>query len=195
MKALKLKMKSYPQMIQDFAEQNFNLKVLCAGLTGLLFLMLVLVLFLVRRGPEVIALDDTGRIAQIETRVTDLQVQAAAKEYISYRYTWTAEDIEGRHKKAELFVSSSLVSAFRKAMVGIQKYVREKKVTQRVYPRSINVDFKAKKISVFADRITEFENLKAATPMNLVLDFEIDDRTPTNPWGVYVVKESESGAP
>lgn len=195
MKEMKIRMQAYPRMIQEFAAQNFNLKVLCAALTGLLFLLLVLVMFLVRQGPTVIALDETGQVARIETRVTEAQIEAAAKEYISLRYAWTADDVERKHKKAELFVSTPLLPAFRKAMAEIQKYIREKKVSQRVYPRSMKVDLKAMSVTIVADRINEFDNLKAATPMNLVLRFELDSRSPVNPWGVYITKESESEAP
>ena len=73
----------------------------------------------------------------------------------------------------------------------LQKFVREKKVKQRVYPKNINVDLKEKKVTIQADRITEFDNLKAATEMKLIFHFSTDDRTIVNPWGVYISKETE----
>ncbi len=45
-------------------------------------------------------------------------------------------------------------------MADTLKYVREKKVTQRVYARSIEVDFKDRLANIVADRITEFDGLR-----------------------------------
>lgn len=188
-----LQTKSYPDIMKDFARQNFNLKVLCSALMGLLFLMSILTLYLVKRGPEVIALDGVGDIARVETKVTDLQIQAALKEYISFRYNWTKDDIASQLRKAEFFVAPSLVGAFRKSMIEVQKFVLEKKVRQRIYPRSIDIDLKEKRAQIVADRITEFDNLKAATEMRLTLSFNVDSRSVVNPWGVFIVKESEGG--
>lgn len=186
---------SYPKAMRAFAEENLNLKFLCAGLLGLLFVMLLLVLYLVKRGPTVIALDNTGEITRIESKVTDLQVKAAVREYISYRYSWMDSTISSQIAKTKFFVLPSLVSAFEKSMAEVQKFVREKKVSQRVYPKSVEVDLKEKKVTVLADRVTEFDNLKAASEMRLVLYITLDDRTVVNPWGIYVTKETEEARP
>ena len=195
MEQQKIRIQNYPKMIQEFAYQNFNLKILSLSLLVLTFLMLILVIFLVKRGPLVIALDNTGEIAKVETKVTDLQITSAVKQYLSYRYNWDYSDIPSQLKKAEYFVHPSLVSAFRKSMLEVQKFVLEKKVKQRVYPKvvpnSVDVNLKDKTVTVLADRITEFENLKAATELKLVLQFTVDDRSVINPWGVYITKESE----
>ena len=188
-----IKISMYPKMIQEFAIQNLNLKILCSALLAITGLMLVLVLYLVKKGPIVIALDNTGEVARIETKITDLQIQAAVKEYISYRYNWNDLTVGPQLKRAEFFVLPSLVTAFRKSMIEVQKYVHEKKVNQRVYPRLVRVDLKEKKVAITADRITEFESLKAASEMKLVLQFDIDDRSVVNPWGIYITKESEGG--
>lgn len=191
MEQQKIRIQNYPKMIQDFAYQNFNLKILSIALLALTFLMLILVIFLAKRGPTIIALDNTGEIARIETKVTDLQIQAAVKEYLSYRYNWDYKDISSQLKKAEYFVLPSLLSPYRKAMLEVQKFVSEKKINQRVYPKSVSVDLKEKTVNILADRITEFESLKAATELKLILQFTIDDRSVINPWGVYISKESE----
>jgi len=156
--------------------------------------MLMLVLFLVKQGPTVIALDNTGSIAKVESKITDIQIESAIKEYISYRYSWDDKTISNEISKAKFFVLPSLVSAFEKSMNETMKYVREKKVRQRVYPKSVSVDLKDKKVTVLADRITEFDNLKAATEMRLTFQFSTDDRTVVNPWGVYITKETEEAA-
>ncbi len=190
-KKIMLAVSSYPKMMKAFAEENLSLKFLCGALLGLLFILLLLVLYLVKQGPTVIALDNTGEIARFEAKVTDLQIEAAIKEYVRHRYSWSDKTISEELGRAKFFVLPSLVSAFEKSMLDTQKFVREKKVTQRVHPKLVTVDIKEKKVTVLADRITEFDNLKAATEMRLVLQFTVDDRTVINPWGVYVTKESE----
>lgn len=186
-----LRSSSYPEAMRSFAEENLNLKFLCASLLGLFFVTLLLVLYLVKKGPTVVALDNTGEVSRIEAKVTDLQIQAAIKEYVSRRYSWSEKSISSQLLKAKFFVLPMLVPAFERSMADVQKFVHDKKVNQRVYPKSVEVDLKEKKVSVIADRITEFDNLKAATEMRLVLQFALDDRTVTNPWGIYISKESE----
>lgn len=189
-----LKINAYPQMVQEFAKANFNLKVLASTSLGLLFLCLSLVIYMVKRGPVVIALEGSGEVSKIEQKITDVQIIAAAKDYILHRYSWDDSTIAMEVKKAEFFIASNLTSSFERSLAETIKYVREKKVRQRVYPRTVEVDLKSKQITVAADRFTEFDGLKAATEMRLVLNFAVGDRTVTNPWGVYIVKEQEGGA-
>ncbi len=193
-KKMTLQLSGYPKAMREFAEENLNIKFLCGALLGLLFLMLMLVLYLVKKGPTVIALDNTGSIARVESKITDIQIESAIKEYISYRYSWDEKTISDEIGKAKFFVLPSFVSAFEKSMAETMKFVREKKVRQRVYPKSVLVDLKEKKVTVLSDRITEFDNLKAATEMRLTFQFSTDDRTVVNPWGVYITKETEEAA-
>lgn len=184
--------KPFPKMVQEFAKENFNLKMLCFILLGTTFLSLLLVLVLVERGPTVVALNSTGEISQIDTKVTDLQIEAAAKAFLHYRYSWNPSTISSQIEKARFFVAPSLMSDFDKSMIPVKQYVAQKEVTDRVYPRSMAIDFKNKSIKIVADRITAFGELKAATVLNVTLNFEIADRTVTNPWGVYITQETES---
>lgn len=186
-----LQTSSFPKAMREFAEENLNLKFLCGVLLAIVTLMLLLVLFLVKQGPMVIALDGSGEVSKIETKITDLQVEAAIKEYIKHRYSWDEKTVIQEIGKAKFFVLASLAPAFEKSMQETYKFVKEKKVRQRVYPKSVSVDFKEKKVTILADRITEFDNLKAATEMRLSFQFLIDDRTVVNPWGVYITKETE----
>ncbi len=191
---IKLEIKKYPKMIELFAKENFNLKALLFFLLLLLLVNSLTMVYLLKRGPEVIALDSMGAVAKVETKITDLQIQEAAKEYISARYSWTKDNVVLQLKKAEFFVLPSLVPSYRKSMLDVQKFVLEKKVTQRIYPKNISVDLKNSEIKITLDRITEFDQLKAATEMKLTLGFMVDSRTPINPWGIYITKESEKAA-
>ncbi len=184
--------KPFPKIIEEFARENFNIKMLTLALLGITFLSLMLVLVVLRRGPQVIALDSTGQVSQIDTKVTDLQVEAAAKQYLSYRYSWSPATISSNLKKAEFFIAPPEANNFMLSMTETKKYVAEKDVTQSVYPRTMSVDFKTKTINVVADRITAFGKLKAATVLRVALNFEIGDRTVTNPWGVYITRETET---
>lgn len=188
---ISIQLSSYPKAMREFAEENLNIKFLLGALLAITFLMLILVLYLVKQGPTVIALESSGSVGTIETKVTDVQIESAAKEYIRHRYSWNEQNISEELAKAKFFVLPSLASAFERSMQETMKFVREKKVRQRVYPKSVTVDLKERRISVLADRITEFDNLKAATELRLLLQFTVDDRTVINPWGVYVTKETE----
>lgn len=191
---ISVQLSQYPKAVREFATENLNIKFLCSGLLAVTFLMLILVLYLIKQGPTVIALESSGSVAAIETKVTDAQIESAAKEYIRHRYSWDEKSIADELSKAKFFVLPTLASVFERSMQETMKFVREKKVRQRVYPKSIVVDLKEKKISVIADRITEFDNLKAATELKLSLQFTVDDRTVINPWGVYVTKETEEAS-
>ncbi len=191
---ISVQLSQYPKAMREFAAENLNIKFLCSGLLAITFLMLILVLYLIKQGPTVIALESSGSVATIETKVTDAQIESAAKEYIRHRYSWDEKSIADELSKAKFFVLPTLASAFERSMQETMKFVREKKVRQRVYPKSVVVDLKEKKISVVADRITEFDNLKAATELKLSLLFTVDDRTVINPWGVYVTKETEEAS-
>jgi hypothetical protein len=186
-----LKVSSYPLAVKEFATQALNLKLLAVGLSGLCFILCLTVLYLVRSGPTVVALEAGGNVAKLELKVTDLQIEAAIRQFLEFRYTWDDKSISAELAKARLFVLPSLAPSFDRAMLETQKYVKEKKVKQRVYPRRIQVDLNQKHVLVIADRITEFDSLKAATEMKATYTFTMGDRSPVNPWGVYITKETE----
>ena len=183
----------YPKIVTDLASQNYFLKIFSYSSLGIITLMLLLLIYSVKRGPEVIALETSGEVARVETKITDLQIQTAAREYLKYRYTWDSQTVAAQIQKSQAFIQSNLLLSFQKSMLEVQKFVKDKKVVQRVYPQKIEVDFKNKIITVIADRISEFESLKAATVLKVKLNFDLDDRTPMNPWGVYFTKEVEGG--
>ncbi len=187
----KVEIRKYPKMVEEFARENFNLKMLSAILLSVVVIVLIMLLYMIKHGPTVIAISENGEVAKIETKITDLQIQSALKEYLDCRYNWDEKTIASQLNKAQFFVIPSMVQAFQKSMVEVKKYVHEKKVTQRVYPKSIQIDLKEKKATILADRITEFDALKAATELHLVLQFAVDDRSVTNPWGIFITKETE----
>ena len=188
---IKLQLNKVPELIRDLSKENMNLKNLCLSLGVLLFLSVIANVFLSQKNTQIVALDAFGSIAKVETKVTDLQVESAVKEYLNYRYGWDYKNIESELDKAKMFVHPSLVNSFSKSMISTIKYVKDQKVTQRVYTKSVEIDLKKKTVKLVADRITDFDGLKAVTDLKLVLNFEIDTRSVVNPWGVFVTKESE----
>ena len=193
MEKIKLEKSKYPMLITDLATQNHYLKILSYSLIGVTTLMIVIFAFVLRQGPTVVALDPTGTVATVGQELHVQHVQAAVKEYLSHRYNWNPESVQVELKKSEGFIFPSLINSFQKSMLEIQKYVKDRKVSQRVYPQSITVSLKDKTVVVIADRITEFDALKAATILKSKLTFELDSPTPTNPWGIFFVKEVEGG--
>lgn len=183
----------YPTLVQKFARENFDMKLLTA--ISLLFAIVCVstTVVLIKRQPIVVALAENGKVAKTENRTTELQVQEAVRNYLMHRYSWNESSIAEELKRAESFVDPDLATSFRKSMAETIRYVREKHVTQRVYPReeTLKIDFKSKSITLSADRFTEFDTLKAATEMKLTLWFDTGDKTFRNPWGVYIEREQE----
>jgi len=194
MKQTQIQIRQYPKLIEEFSRENFNLKTLSGALIALMLVNSLILAYLLRRGPMVVPLQADGSTARVDSQATEAQVQAAVKEYLNTRYTWSDSTINAQLKRAEFFVAPPLAWAFRKAMTDTLRYVHEKHVTQRVYARSIDVSFKDRLVTVIADRFTEFDGLKAATEMRLLLGIELQDRTIVNPWGVYVTKETEKAS-
>ncbi len=193
MEKIRLEKLKYPQLVTDLATQNHYLKILSYSLIGVTTLMIVIVAFALKQGPSVIALDPTGTVASVGQELHTQHVEAAVKEYLSHRYNWNADTVQAELKKSEAFIFPSLIGSFQKSMLEIQKYVKERKVSQRVYPQNIVVSLKEKTVTVTADRITEFDALKAATILKTKMTFDLDSPTPSNPWGIFFVKEVESG--
>lgn len=189
----KLSFSDYPKIVTDLATQNHYLKILTYVMLGIFSIMLVSLVLMASRGPEVIALETSGKPAKIGNTITESHVQAAIEEYISYRYNWDNSSIDKQLRLSEGFIYPSLLDSFRKSMNEVKRFVQNKKVTQRVYVQKIEVDFKNKTASLIADRINEFDSLKAATILKVKFQFNLDSATAINPWGVYVSKETESG--
>jgi len=57
------------------------------------------------------------------------------------------------------------------------------------YPSEISVNAKARSARVAGDRILLVEGLRAASPLSVEVQYELGERTPNNPEGVYIVGE------
>lgn len=189
----KLEKSNYPKLVTDLAYQNHFLKKLVYGLILAMILTALLLVYELKKAPEVIALDPSGTIASVSSELHTSHVESAVKKYLEYRYSWNPKDVDQKLKKAEDFVLPQLATSFRRSLLETIKFVKDRNVTQRVYPQKIEVDLKKKTVQVLADRFTEFDALKAATVLKLVLNFDVDSPSNTNPWGIYLTKETEVG--
>lgn len=190
----KVEIKKYPKMVEEFAKENFNLKMLTTALIIVVAITLAILLYLIKNGPTIIALGENGQVAKVETKITDLQIESAIREYLGFRYNWNDKNIADKLQKAQFFVVPSMLPAFQKSMQEVQKFVRERKVIQRVYPKLIQIDLKEKRATIVADRINEFDTLKAATELRLILQFTVGERSVANPWGIFITRETEGSA-
>lgn len=188
----KLEKTSYPKMVTDLATQNHFLKLLAYGLTGVTTLLLIVVIFLLKKSPDVIAIDPNGSVASVSHELHVSHVEAAAKKYLEYRYSWNPQNINAQLNLAEDFIYFSLKGSFKKSLNETVKFVKDRGVVQKVYPVDIKVDLKNKTVTVVADRITEFDSLKAATVLKTTLNFDLDTATEKNPWGIFFTKETEA---
>jgi hypothetical protein len=188
----KLSFTNYPKVVTDLATQNHYLKILTYAMLGIFSIMMISLVLMASRGPEVIALETSGKPAKIGNTITENHVQAAIEEYLSYRYNWNNSSIDKQLKLSEGFIYPSLLDSFRKSMVEVKRFVQNKNLTQRVYVQKIEVDLKKKIVSMVADRINEFDSLKAATVLKVKFQIDLGSPTAINPWGVYVTKETES---
>lgn len=188
----KLEKANYPKLVTDLAYQIHFLKLLAYGLTGVTTLLLVVVIFLLKKSPDVIAIDPSGTVASVSHELHTSHVEAAAKKYIQYRYSWNPQNIESQLNLAEDFIYSSLKASFKKSLNETIKFVKDRQVVQKVYPNEIKVDLKNRVVTVSADRITEFDSLKAATVLKATLNFDLDSVTDKNPWGIFFTKGTET---
>lgn len=190
---IKLEKASYPKMVTDLAAQNHFLKILTYSLTGIVTLLIILVVFLLKKAPDVIAIDPSGTVASVSSELHVSHVEAAVTKYLEYRYSWNPQNIDQQLNLAQSFIYSSLTTSFRKSLTETIRFVKNRNVNQRVYPNQIKVDLKNRTVTVLADRFTEFDSLKAATVLKTRLNFDLDSATDKNPWGIYFTKETESG--
>ena len=181
-----------PKLLSDLTHSNQFLKFFSIATLGLLALSLILVLVLVNRTPIVLALSPLGeRLERTDFPKPEAEIKAAIHCYIDKRYKWQPENVKQRMSEALVFVLPVTQKAFQGAIAQVIKFATEKAVSQRVYPEKMEVNLDRKTVFVSGNRLTTFQNLKAAGNLRLELSFEYGPRTKGNPWGIYITKERE----
>jgi len=186
------KPQTFPKMLADLSHSNQFLKIFAVGSLGLSLGLMLLVFVAFSRGPVVIALTPAAGVLQkVDMPEPEVEVRSAVRAYVERRYNWDKDSIDRNLDSAKAFVSSQFVHAFVQGVSNVKKFSKEKSVSQRAYPTSLAVDFKRGVVSVTGDRISEIQGIRAAGPLNIELTFQSGPRTPANPWGIYIVKETE----
>lgn len=194
MNAIKMKFKAgaFPKMLADLSHSNQFLKMFAIGSLALSLMLVTLVFFAFARKPIVIAVTEQAEVLrQLELPNPEKEVRQAVLAYIERRYNWTSQTVDKQLDGAKIFVASSAMQNFIQGTSNVRKFSRDKVVTQRAYASNLGVDLKRGAVQVSGDRITEIQGMRAAGPLNLELGFQSGPRTSENPWGVYIVKETE----
>jgi hypothetical protein len=183
---------SFPKMLADLSHSNQFLKMFSVGSLGVSLGLLILVFVAYTRPPVVLALSPKALpLQRVEMPSPEIEVREAIQAYIGLRYNWDKDSVDRSLDLARSFVASQNLQAFSQGVANVRRFSKEKSVSQRAYATAINIDFKRGAASVLGDRISEIQGMRAAGPLNIELAFQSGPRTAENPWGIYIVKESE----
>jgi hypothetical protein len=194
MNAIKIRFKpgAFPKMLADLSHSNQFLKVFAAGSLCVSLALSALVFVGFTRKPIVIALTPSANLLHIvEMPKPDEEIRQAVLAYIDKRYNWTSASVDKNLDAAKAFVSAQFVQNFVHGVSNVRKFSKEKGVSQRAYATAVSVDLKRGSVTIAGDRITEIQGMRAAGAFNLELSFQGGARSVENPWGVYIVKETE----
>jgi len=194
MNVIKVKFKAgaFPKMLADLSHSNQFLKMFAAGSLAVSVGLMVVVFVALARKPIVIALtENAGVFETVDMPKPEAEIRRAVLAYIERRYNWTSATVDQNLDRARAFVSSQFAQNYLQGVSNVRKFSKEKGVTQRAFASDLTVDLKRGVVSILGDRITEIQGLRAAGALNLELSFQNGPRTSDNPWGVYVVKETE----
>lgn len=194
MNAIKIKINApaFPKLLADLSHSNQYLKVFAIGSLALSLVLSILLFVAFARKPIVIAMTENAQVLKhAELPNPETEIRQAIQGYLEARYNWTSQTIDHQLEKAQTFVASSVMKNFVQGVANVKRFSKEKVVTQRAYASNLGVDLKRGVVLVTGDRITEIQGMRAAGPLNLELSFQSGPRTTENPWGVYIVKETE----
>lgn len=180
-----------PTMVGHLSHQNQVLKVIVTALCLIAALSLFALFVFGFKDPGIVALScDAQPLTKMELKLKD-EMSAMAEKYLSYRFNWNPGNIKAQFGFARNFVSQSSLKAFDQMSSEQSQFASDKKVVSRLHVLEVKADEGSKTIRVIADRITEVQGLKAATLYKAEFGIEVGSRTSQNPWGLYVLKESE----
>jgi len=173
--------------------QNRFLKGLLAFFVVLSSVETIALTCLSLRTPILIAVTPTNSqalsIAPLPKDLLESEVKRAVSKYVGFHHSWEWSNIDAEMKKASLLVSPTLSSKFLERNGNQVKIAKEKKLSQKFFVGSVEIDLPAKIARVRGERILILEGLRAVNPMTLEVQFEYGARNEANPEGVYVTAE------
>lgn len=174
--------------------QNRLLKGLLAFLAFILAVETVGLVQLALRKPTLVAVSPTEtRILTVtppKKELLETEITRAVQGYVNAHYNWEYSKIDEAFSAAAKYVDPGFVKSFLSANQEQAKLAKDKKLSQRFFIATTSIDSKAKKVRVDAERIILVDNLRAASPITVDVQFDFGDRTETNPEGIYVVGET-----
>lgn len=186
--------RKYFELWGDEESQNVVLKWFVIGLSLFAVVLAVSLVTVGSRSPTLIAIGDQDtkvlRVKEPSASVLKAELERTIREYTTTHYTWTPTTIEAAHKKASGYVAENFRKTFMKSNEEQIRFVKEKKVSQRVYvSEPPQIDAKNLTARVRLDRIYQIEGLTGSVPITLDLAFKYGDRTEENPEGIYITDE------
>ncbi len=191
---LSMKVSALPALVGKLSHSVQFLKVFSLGLLALLLILVLSLASLLGKEPIVVVTDSQSRVLQMtELPKAEVQIEEAVRRYLKLRYWWDSKSVAMQLQKAESFIASSSQKVFRNATGSVAKFSTDKGVSQRLYPDQLKIDLSRKTVEISGDRVTSIQGVLAAGVLRLGLNFEYGERTPENPWGIYITKEREEG--
>ena len=188
------KKRKYFELWGDEESQNVVLKWFVIGLSLLAAVLAISLARVGLRPPTLIAIGEQDtkvlRVKEPGESVLKAELERTIREYTTTHYTWSPTSIEAAHKKASSYVAENFRPSFMKSNEEQVRFVKEKKVSQRVYiSEPPQIDSKKLTARVRLDRIYQIEGLTGSVPIILDLTFSYGDRTEENPEGIYITDE------
>lgn len=186
--------RKYFELWGEEESQNVILKWFVIGLSFITLALTVALVIAGSRSPTLIAIGEQDtkvlRVKEPNESVLRSELERMVREYTITHYTWNSVTIEAAHAKAARYVADKFRKAFVKANEEQVRFVKEKKVSQRVYIAEAPViDPKKLTARVKLDRIYQIEGLMGSVPITLDLAYTYGDRTDENPEGIYITDE------
>jgi hypothetical protein len=177
----------------DEEAQNRLLKYILLVLAALFSIQFIVICVLSFRKPLLVSVtkDATAKVeyAEPDPNLLLREIVRAVTNYLKTRHNWEWTTIEARSKDASQYVSSDFREKFLIATTEQIRIAKEKQISQRLYPAEPEIDLKAKVARVRADRILIISGIRAAQALRFEIGFALNDRTASNPEGVYITSE------
>ena len=174
--------------------QNRILKGLLVFLVALLAVETIALTVLSLRKPTLIAVTPTESrflaVAIPNQELLESEIKRSVNGYLHAHYNWEPRNIETSFQTAAKYVDPSFVKAFLGANQEQIRIAKEKKLSQRFFIVSMQIDLDKRRIQVEGERILLVEGLRAANSVSIEIKFDIGKRTVENPEGVVVVGEN-----
>lgn len=147
----------------------------------------------INKPTDIVVLSEAGLILKeaSSTPKPEAEVESALRNYVSYRYNYTPQNIKSQLMLAETFIDLGNSKAFRESMNSALKFVQDRNAESRYYIRSVKVNLSEQKAVLEGDRIAVIQGMMVASAARTEITFASVRRSIENPWGVSIMSERE----